>query len=141
MGLRFHEKKRLTFRNLVQVPKVWWVLISSSFLVHVPQVRPFFILLEFCDRVDDNAKLSPIKKPIQTNLTLLTPRSGASSILLGHQTGGQALLGQELGHVTTSDSAIFFRSIEESSNSLVPRQSIIKFFYKSSKSTLLFGLI
>ena len=42
-GLRFPDKKRLAFRNLVQVPKVWSVFIHASFLVHVPQVRPFFL--------------------------------------------------------------------------------------------------
>ena len=40
-GSRFPDKKCLAFRNLVQVPKVWSVFIRASFLVHVPQVRPF----------------------------------------------------------------------------------------------------
>ena len=44
-GLRFPDKKRLAFRNLVQVPKVWSVFIRASFLVHVPQVRPFIVSL------------------------------------------------------------------------------------------------
>ena len=59
-GLRFPDKKRLAFRNLVQVPKVWSVFIHASFLVHIPQFRPFFILLEFCARVDNSTKLSTI---------------------------------------------------------------------------------
>ena len=58
--LRFPDKKHLAFRNLVQVPKVWLVFIPASFLVHVPQVRPFFILLEFCARVDNSEKLLTI---------------------------------------------------------------------------------
>ena len=40
-GLRFPDKKRQAFRNLVQVPKAWSVVKRASFLVHVPQVRPF----------------------------------------------------------------------------------------------------
>ena len=59
-GLRFLDKERLPFRNLVQVPKVWSVFIGASFLIHVPQVSPFFILLEFCASVDNSAKLSTI---------------------------------------------------------------------------------
>ena len=47
IGLSFLDKKRPAFRNLVQVPKFWSVFMRASFLVHVPQVRPFFILLEF----------------------------------------------------------------------------------------------
>ena len=43
-----------------RVPKVWSVFIHASFLIRVPQVRPFFILLEFCVRVDNSAKLSTI---------------------------------------------------------------------------------
>ena len=43
-GLHFPDKKRLAFRNLVQVPKVWSVFIHASFLVHFPQFRSFFIL-------------------------------------------------------------------------------------------------
>ena len=60
LGLRFPDKKHLAFRNLVQVPKVWSVFIRASFLVHVPQVRPFFILLEFCAKVDNSSKLSTL---------------------------------------------------------------------------------
>ena len=66
--LCFPVKKRLAFRNLVQVPKVWSYFICASFLVHIPQVRPFFILLEFCARVDNSAKLSTIKYPIKHSL-------------------------------------------------------------------------
>ena len=59
VGLRFPDKKRLSFRNLVQVPKVWSGFIHASFLIHVHQVRPF-ILLEFCARVDNSAKFATI---------------------------------------------------------------------------------
>ena len=59
-GLCFPDKKRLDFRNLVQVPKVWSVFIRASFLVHVPQFHPFFILPDFCARVDNSARLSTI---------------------------------------------------------------------------------
>ena len=59
-GLRFPDKKHLAFSNLVQFPKVWSVFITTSFIVLIPQVRLFFILLEFCARVDNCAKLSTI---------------------------------------------------------------------------------
>ena len=50
-GSCYPDKKGQAFRNLAQVPKVWSVFIRAGFLVHIPQVCPFFILLEFCARV------------------------------------------------------------------------------------------
>ena len=46
MGLRFPDKNRLAFRNLVQVPKVWAVFIRASFLVHVCSELVYTVVFE-----------------------------------------------------------------------------------------------
>ena len=56
LGLLFPDKKRIAFRNLVQVPQNWSFFKCESYLVPVPQVCRFFILLEFCARVVNSAK-------------------------------------------------------------------------------------
>ena len=48
--LHFPDKKHLAFRNLFQVPKVWSVFIRASFVVHVPQGRPFLLVKLHLDK-------------------------------------------------------------------------------------------
>ena len=51
------RQKVPSIQKSCQVPKVWSVFICANFIVHVPQVRPFFILLELCARVCDKRKI------------------------------------------------------------------------------------
>ena len=53
LGLSFHDKKCLAFRNLAQVSQVWSFFIHARCLAQVPQGHPFFIpnFGELLDRV------------------------------------------------------------------------------------------
>ena len=59
-GVMLPRQKALGIQKSCSVHKFWSVFIHASFLVHVPQVHPFVILLEFCARVGNSAKLSTI---------------------------------------------------------------------------------
>ena len=48
LGLQFTDKKCLAFRSLDLLLQVWSFFINASSLIHIPQVHPFFKLLEFC---------------------------------------------------------------------------------------------